>query len=878
MIPRIYGPATRRPGTKYIDTCNGVARDISFIYSNTIAYIVLLEDRKMWFYYDSGRVLDTWGRRLYIDTPYLAADLFELQYKQSNDVMWIVHPDYEPRKLTRTSANSFSLDTITFTNGPFKKRNDLANEDDVTLTPSVTTGTGNLTASSATFYPGNVGALFSITQPRAVTIISGTRTSAGILGGTSILTEGPCTLNISDGWAGTIELQRSIDDGATWETRRSFYSNDGKRAIQYAFNEEEDNVLHRINVTSYSSSYSQQISITDEDGYVGEQTIHRTSRISGDLTVDSSTQTGRCRVTGYVSDTIVNITVLKDFASTNAETRWAEGCWSTYRGFPTSVTFFGERCVYAGTPHQPQTIWFSAVDDYENFDAGTNDDESFSLTISSETRNAIQWIASLEALLVGTSGGEWRIRSSAEDEALTATNYSIKQQSTYGSKYLQALQVNDVILFADFVGRKVREITYSADKYKYIAPDLTALAEHVTDSGIVGMAFQRNPDPILWCFRDDGTLISMTYEREQNVVGWARHPFRRGDDAESVYTQTTTGTLTTPQYRYPTLQELTASEIPTAASEPSVTAGTTAVSNATQLAAMNGANTYYLTADIDLTGVTWTPITNFTGVLDGRGYTISNLTINSSSSDNQGLFGTVGAGVEIYDLTLDNFNITGKDYVSALIAQHNAEGAITLKSIRITDCTLSGSDYVAPVIGAAFELTDGDIYNVNVSGLTMTATDTSCGGLFGDIDLDSSKATDDLNITNCNTAGTMTFDGSDAGSYCGGLVGIANGTSSYDINFHTCFADVNISWTDSGDPMWVGGFIANADDCNFVTCYATGDIDFNVTSAPTTITGIGGFVGFETGKSSNYIDCYSTGNLTLDVTDISTMSLIGGFG
>ena len=41
MIPLIYGPAERRPGTKYIETCGGTARVMPFVYSNAIAYIVL---------------------------------------------------------------------------------------------------------------------------------------------------------------------------------------------------------------------------------------------------------------------------------------------------------------------------------------------------------------------------------------------------------------------------------------------------------------------------------------------------------------------------------------------------------------------------------------------------------------------------------------------------------------------------------------------------------------------------------------------------------------------------------------------------------------------------------------------------------------------
>jgi hypothetical protein len=154
--------------------------------------------------------------------------------------------------------------------------------------------------------------------------------------------------------------------------------------------------------------------------------------------------------------------------------------------------------------------------------------------MSSRTRNAIQWIEALDALLVGTTGGEWRIRSSREDEPLTPSNFSFKRQTTYGSKAIQALPVNDAILFVDKVGRKVRECTYTFEKDKFTAPDLTALAEHITDGGIIAMSYQTDPDPILWCVLGNGKLISMTYEREQDVIAWSYHPLRSGDTVESV--------------------------------------------------------------------------------------------------------------------------------------------------------------------------------------------------------------------------------------------------------------------------------------------------------------------------------------------------------
>jgi hypothetical protein len=516
MIPRIYGPAHRRPGTKYIDTCNGVARVVPFIYSSTIAYILLFENQELFFYYDGGRVLDGVGQRLKVHTPYLAADLFEIQYKQSNDVMWLVHGDYEQRKLTRTTANSFDLSTITFTNGPFIKRNDLRVGDGITLTPSVTTGSGTLTASSATFDSGHVGALFAVTQPRVNTEVDGTMTNpaTGVIG-SAILVEGAFTFVTHGVWTGTVKLERSIDQ-SNWETYRTWTSENADQQVQYTGDESENDIYYRINVTAMSANtgaYSSQ-----------------TSKIRATLTVNSSTQTGICRITAFSSSTSVSMTVLKDFASTNADVRWAEGCWSTYRGFPRTVTFFENRCIYAGTDFQPQTIWFSATDDYENFSECTKDDSAFSLTLSADTRNSIKWISALEALLVGTTGGEWRVRSSSFDEPLTPTNFSAKIQTTYGSAPMQAMAVNDVVLFVDFVRRKVRECTYSPNKDKFVSHDMNSLAEHITESGIVDMDFQKNPDPILWSTRDDGTLLSMTYERDQNVVGWARHPFERGDD------------------------------------------------------------------------------------------------------------------------------------------------------------------------------------------------------------------------------------------------------------------------------------------------------------------------------------------------------------
>ena len=179
-------------------------------------------------------------------------------------------------------------------------------------------------------------------------------------------------------------------------------------------------------------------------------------------------------------------------------------------------------------------IYLSETGDYDNFEAGVNNADSFSVLVPST--NDFRWVESLESLLVGTAGDEWRIFSNKLDTPLTPTNRTIKQQTAYGSSKVQPIKVNEVILFVDFVGRKVRELTYGGyQQDKYAAPDLTALSEHITEGIIVNIAHQRNPDSILWCVLDDGSLISMTYERKENVVGWAKHPIAGTDiDVKSV--------------------------------------------------------------------------------------------------------------------------------------------------------------------------------------------------------------------------------------------------------------------------------------------------------------------------------------------------------
>jgi len=328
---------------------------------------------------------------------------------------------------------------------------------------------------------------------------------------------------------------------------------------------------------------------------------------------------------------------------------------------------------------------------------------------------------------------------------------------------------------------------------------------------------------------------------------------------------------------YPTLQELTDDEIPDTPAEPEDTAlvGATNVNDYAGLQAMTGSGHYNITGDIDLEGETWIPIDDFSGVIEGNGFTISNLTHTAEASAfDTGMFNNLLSGAEIRNLTLKDFAITGDFGTGALAG--NGVGDIVIKDVNVTGCTIEGYCYLGALVGFLEEITSGGIYDCDAIDCTISGTDWS-GGLCGYIEIDN-DATDDFNIVNCSVAdGTLTvLDG----TYCGGLVGSGEGTihttpDRY-ITFHTCSSSMNIIVGDTDEAQSLGGFIGLADWCDFISCSATGNIDYIGSDSGGIPYGIGGFVGFETGVGT-YINCYSTGDITMDAENFSLMQLIGGF-
>lgn len=194
--------------------------------------------------------------------------------------------------------------------------------------------------------------------------------------------------------------------------------------------------------------------------------------------------------------------------------------------YPGCSTFFEQRLVVARPDNKPQTVFGSVIGNIENFNKSSpvKDDDSYEFTMNATQMNEIRWLVPLEVILVGTSGGEFKLTSGSGSDAITPSSVNLKRQSNWGVDDLQPIVVGNTVIFLDGSKARVRDLTFNITTESYSGNDLSIFAEHLLKGySIISWAFQRSPDGILWCVRNDGKIVGLTYLKEHEVFGWHRH-------------------------------------------------------------------------------------------------------------------------------------------------------------------------------------------------------------------------------------------------------------------------------------------------------------------------------------------------------------------
>ena len=490
LIVHPHGGASRRPGTKFVREVKNSAHNcrlIPFEFNVTQAYILEFGDEYFRIHKDGGTVVDGSSDPIEVTTPYGEDELADLKFTQSADVMYLVHPLFAPRKITRTSHTAWSIAEVAFERGPMQDDN----TGTVTFLASARTGNVNVTASSSTFVSTDVGRLIKVHD--GVTKIT-SLTSATVVA-TTVQENADGRSELMPAYTAATISAHEGDPSSTGLEHNDRYQDTAGQFIAQGFKEGQ-----KITVTGFTTGNNNNSSAiivrVTEDTLLLAPSSDVTDEAAGD-----------------------SVTIAGDLT---ASTEWALGAFSGTTGFPSAVAFYEQRLVFASTTAQPQTLFFSVGGSFEDFNGGVNDTDALTYTLGSNQVNIIRYLQAGRVLLVGTSGGEFVV-SSSEQAPLSPTNASVKRQATYGSANIQPVQVANTTLFIQRAKRKLRELIFDLNTDSYQAPDLTILAEHITEGGIKEMALQQEPDNIVWCVRIDGKLVGMTYRREENVIAWHEH-------------------------------------------------------------------------------------------------------------------------------------------------------------------------------------------------------------------------------------------------------------------------------------------------------------------------------------------------------------------
>ena len=462
-----------------------------------------------------------------IISPYTSAQAFEVHTTQSADVMYLAHKDIHPKKLSRLSDTSWTLEDVPFTGGPFLDENIT----DTHLVGFARTGgtarseyyfpagaTGTLTTTAhSPFNTNMVGALWLVKHTRdndnkTTTFAKDTNVVPTLetFASGAIFIKGDYTVAVGTIAAGDeAQLWRKAGS-APWQSFRSF-----RAATTFSATENEDDVLYAM--------------------------TRSVNTVVGTLTAQEQMNRGIVKITAYTSSTVVSVEVvdkvLSDNSTDNAVTtfQWAEGAWSDYRGFPRTVTFFEDRLWWSSSANNPDTLWSSKSALYENMefsDIGLADD-ALIFPLNDNEVSQIQWMFARQVMAVGAANKEYRFGASDPDKPVTPSDRKATPQTSFGSDDIQPIILNDAIFFFQRQGRKLMAMKFDSITENFVGDDATLLAYDLFISPPTSMAVQRVPDSIIWTIRTDGIMPTFTYEPLEEVAGWSRQIFGNSSAVET---------------------------------------------------------------------------------------------------------------------------------------------------------------------------------------------------------------------------------------------------------------------------------------------------------------------------------------------------------
>lgn len=195
--------------------------------------------------------------------------------------------------------------------------------------------------------------------------------------------------------------------------------------------------------------------------------------------------------------------------------------------YPGDVAYFQQRRVYSDTQNAPDTYFMSQPGNYTNFDSSVPVVDSDSITGKpwAQQINGIQFMVPMpNGLIVLTGLGAWLLNGFG-NSAITPSNQQAQAQAYNGcTAIVPPIVINYNILYVQAKGSIVRDLAFNFYANVYTGTDTTVLSNHLFNFfQIIQWAYAEEPYRLVWAVRNDGSMLSLTYLKEQEVNAWARH-------------------------------------------------------------------------------------------------------------------------------------------------------------------------------------------------------------------------------------------------------------------------------------------------------------------------------------------------------------------
>lgn len=407
--------------------------------------------------------------RIYtVTTPWAAADLFDLNYAQSADVLTIVHSNYPIYDVTRTANDAWTVALFNLTDGPFKDIN--VTTTNVIVSVNTTGSATVIAANAAMFNVGDVGSL--------------------------------------------IYIEQDIEDSTpTWEVGKAVGAGQLVRA--------DFNYYKALNAATTGTVKPTHIEGSSTDGTTGViwQYLHSGFGIAK-ITAFTDAQHVNATVIKYFPDNLLTI----------PSTNWAKASWSPTEGYPSAISYYKGRLWFGGVTQAPNNIWSSNTGLRVEFGTSTPilDDDSITIKLDSTQVNAVRHLVPQKALLAFTSSSTQSINA-ANGNILATTPPVATVEEGYGTSKVRPITAGSVVIFVEDTGDVVRSVAYDLTSDSYTGTDQTVRSAHLfRKRQIVDWAYQKRPEGIIWTIMsapnkyDPGTMLAFTLLFEQKVQAWAR--------------------------------------------------------------------------------------------------------------------------------------------------------------------------------------------------------------------------------------------------------------------------------------------------------------------------------------------------------------------